>query len=162
MAISKIEFFYFSWTNRVKQTFNKWRPFKTYYPCKSNLFSSNFNKSRMFICFITWNQVSLLPVPRWVGDSTDLLSSSNIWKTVRVNIAFAGTFFLWYYFILSTICEDFKEVVISAVVDLILLLLCTLNKILFYRRCFSDAFCKNLRDMNLSRSFWSEVVGYFW
>ena len=30
-----------------------------------------------------------LPVPRWAGHNTNLPSDSNIWKTVRVNIAFS-------------------------------------------------------------------------
>ena len=33
-----------------------------------------------------------LPVPRNVGDDTDLTSDSNISKTVRVNIAFTECF----------------------------------------------------------------------
>ena len=33
-----------------------------------------------------------LPVPHLVGDNTNLLSNSNISKTVRVNIAFTRTF----------------------------------------------------------------------
>ena len=104
----------------------------------------------------------LLPVPRWVGDSTDLPSSSNITKMVRVNIAFTGTFSIWYYLILETICLYSKDVIISVVVDLILLLLCTFNKISLYHRCFSNALSVNLQNMNLSRSFWSEVASYFW
>ena len=38
----------------------------------------------------------LLPVPRWAVDNTDLLSNSNISKTVRANIAFASTLFKEY------------------------------------------------------------------
>ena len=34
-----------------------------------------------------------VPVPRWVGDNTDLPSNSNISKTIRVNIAFTWTVF---------------------------------------------------------------------
>ena len=154
--------FPFFWDWSVKQNFKKRRLFKTFYLCKSNYFSSNFNESQMFIWFFTRNWTLLLPVPCWVGDSTNPRLSSNISKTVRVNIAFTGTFSIWYYLILETICSDFKEVIISEVVDLILLLLCTFKKIGLYHRCFSNALSVNLTNINPSQSSWSEVASYLW
>ena len=56
-----------------------------------------------------------LPVPRWAGHNTDLPSDSNISKTVRVNIAFAATFFKEYSTSFLMVCRliDFALVVLK-------------------------------------------------
>ena len=46
-----------------------------------------------------------LPVPRWADDNIDLPSDSNILKTVRVNIAFAATFFKEYSTSFLMVCR---------------------------------------------------------
>ena len=54
-------------------------------------------------------------MPRWADDSTDLPSDSNISKTVRVNIAFAATFFREYStsFVMVRKLIDFALVVLK-------------------------------------------------
>ena len=54
-------------------------------------------------------------MPRWAGDNTDLPSDSNISKTVRVNIAFAATFFKEYSTSFLMVCRliDFPLVVLN-------------------------------------------------
>ena len=56
-----------------------------------------------------------LPVPRWADDNIDLPSDSNILKTVRVNIAFAATFFKEYSTSFLMVCRliDFALVVLK-------------------------------------------------
>ena len=44
-------------------------------------------------------------MPRWAGDNADPLSESNILKTVRVNIAFAATFFKEYSTSFLMVCR---------------------------------------------------------
>ena len=44
-------------------------------------------------------------MPRWAGHNTDLPSDSNISKTVRVNIAFAGTGFKKYSTSFLIVCR---------------------------------------------------------
>ena len=46
-----------------------------------------------------------LPVPRLEGDNTDLPSDINIWKTVRVNIAFSGRFSKEYSISFLMVCR---------------------------------------------------------
>ena len=52
---------------------------------------------------------------RWVGDNTDLPSDNNIAKVLRVNIAFAITFFKEYTSSLLMVCKliDFPLVVLK-------------------------------------------------
>ena len=54
-------------------------------------------------------------MPRWAGDNADPLSESNILKTVRVNIAFAATFFKEYSTSFLMVCRliDFALVVLK-------------------------------------------------
>ena len=54
-------------------------------------------------------------MPRWAGDNADPLSESNILKTVRVNIAFAATFFKEYSTSFLMVCRliDFPLVVLK-------------------------------------------------
>ena len=57
-------------------------------------FSSN-RMPRNFIddcLFITWLLTLSFPVPRWVGDNTDLPLAGNILKAVRKNIVFTECF----------------------------------------------------------------------
>ena len=79
-------FFHFSGTERVKQNFEDE--------------DEDHSKPSILVSQIPFQVISIKaeclfsfsPVPRWVGGSTDLPSSRNISKTVRVNIASTGTF----------------------------------------------------------------------
>ena len=96
IGISKIKFFSFSGTERVKKNQKKYIYIKkknqTLLTLLVNHFSSSSNKNQIFLGFFTKILTFPLPVPHWVGDNTDLSSNSNISKTVRVKIAFTITF----------------------------------------------------------------------
>ena len=57
-------------------------------------------------------------MPRWAGDNTDLPSDSNISKTVRGNIAFAGTFLKEYLTSFLMVCRfiDFALVALKLLI----------------------------------------------
>ena len=103
IGISKIEFFNFSGTERVKQNKKNLKTIQNLLSLEVNYFSSNFNKFPICFWFFTETLSLSLPVPRWEGHNSDLPSDSNISKTVRVNITFAEYFLkniqqaLWWY-----------------------------------------------------------------
>ena len=69
------------------------------FPCSYNIFSHYFCwifYDTYFSLENTFKFTVLLPVTRCVDHNTGLPSNSNIWKTVRVNVAFKGTFFKEY------------------------------------------------------------------
>ena len=56
-----------------------------------NHFSSNFIKIGILFWFLTDTLTLFVPVACWACDNTDLLSNSNVSKTVNVNIVFNKT-----------------------------------------------------------------------
>ena len=93
IGISKIEFFNFSGTEKVKQNQKKLKTIQNLLSLKENHFSSNSNKSQTLFWFFTENLTPSLPVPCWAVHYTNLLSNSNISITMRVNIVFLRMFF---------------------------------------------------------------------
>ena len=75
IGISKIEFFNFSGTERVKQNQKKLKTIQNFLSVSVSHFSSIFNKFGIFFWFFTETLTPLLPVPRWAGDNTDLPSA---------------------------------------------------------------------------------------
>ena len=91
IGISKIGFFNFSGTERVKQNQKNLETIQNFLSLKVSDFSSNF-KVRICFWFFTKTLTISLLVPCWKSDSTNLPLNSNISKTVRVNIAFTKVF----------------------------------------------------------------------
>ena len=116
-----------------------------------NHFSSNFNKFQIFFWFFTETLTLSLPFPRRGGDNTHPPSDSNNSKTVRVNIAFTGTFFKKYSISFLMICRliDFALVVLK----LLMLKVCAIigiSKIGFF----------NFSGKERVNMIWSTVVPY--
>ena len=89
IGISKINFFNFSGTQRVKH-YSKQKIKNHSKPPKlvSQSLFNNFNTFQIFFWFFTEALTLSLLVPRWADDNTDLPSNSNISKPVRVSIVF--------------------------------------------------------------------------
>ena len=116
IGISKIEFFNFFGTERVKQNQKKLKTIQNLVSLKENHFLSNSNKSRTFFCFFTENFTPSFPVPCWAVHYTNLISNSNILKTVRINIVFPRMFFKEYLisFLMISRLIDFTQLWLSS------------------------------------------------
>ena len=89
VEIPRIEFFNFSVTERFKQNRKK---LKTFRNLVSQSLFKKVQQKPIFFKFFTKNLTLSLPVPRWAGANIDLTSSSNISKTVGVNIVLTEWF----------------------------------------------------------------------
>ena len=93
--ISKTKFFRFSSTQRVKENQKNIEAIQNTLSLKVNHFLSNINKFLIFCLVFYWNFNAFAPWEshRREGHNTNLPSDSDISKTIRINIAFAPTFF---------------------------------------------------------------------
>ena len=87
-GISKIKFFNFSITERVKQNQKNIKTIQNLLTLKFNPFSRNFNKCPISFGFFTETLTISLPVRHWADINTDLHSDSNISQAISTNIAF--------------------------------------------------------------------------
>ena len=95
IGISKTKFFRFSSTQRVKENQKNIEAIQNTLSLKVNHFLSNINKFLIFCLVFYWNFNAFAPWEshRREGHNTNLPSDSDICKTIRINIAFAPTFF---------------------------------------------------------------------
>ena len=95
-GISKIYIFNFSGNERVKQNQKKLKTIQNLLSLSGNHFSSNCNKHQTSFWFFRENLILSLPGNHCACPNSDPTSSSNILKTVRLNIVITGTLFKQY------------------------------------------------------------------
>ena len=118
-----------------------------------NHFSRNLNKFQIFSWFFTEKLTLLfyvtvfLPVLRCVGHNTDLLSNSNISKTVRINIAFATAPFKEYSTRFFMVCRliDFALVVLKLLIFQVCVII-GISKIEFFNFSSTERVKKNQKN----------------
>ena len=91
IEISKIEFFNFSSTERVKRNQKKLKTIRNLLSFKTIIFQAIPTKAKHFFWFLTENWTLFLSGTRGAGPNTVLSSNSNISKTVTVNFVFTQT-----------------------------------------------------------------------
>ena len=104
----------------------------------------------------------LLHVLGWAGHNTDLPSDINISKTVRVNIAFARTFFKENSRSFLIVCKsiDFTFVVLKLLMFQVCVII-GISKIEFFN--FSDTDRVNFEQVSQKTSFGQKLLFYlFW